>query len=132
MAVRGIRGAITADANTKEEIVARTRDLLEVLVSQNDLKVEDIASATFSVTDDLNAEFPAVAARTLGWIATPLFCAREIAVPGSLGRCIRVLLHVNNDRPQDEMVHAYLRDAEKLRPDLGSERAGRFVSDGNR
>lgn len=132
MPVRGIRGAITADVNTKDEIVARTRELLEVLVSQNGLKVDDIASAVFSVTDDLNAEFPAVAARHLGWIGTPLFCTREIPVPGSLGRCIRVLLHVNDERPQSEMVHAYLRDAERLRPDLGAERGGRYISNGER
>src|SRR5512137_1889574 len=115
MAVRGIRGATTAESNTKNEIVAKAKELLERMVKLNDVRMEDIASAIFSVTDDLNAEFPAVAARQLGWIYTPLFCSVEISVPGSLKSCIRVLLHVNSDRRQDEMVHVYLYGARKLR-----------------
>jgi len=126
MAIRGIRGAITVDSNTKEEILERTKELLAALVTHNHVAIEDIASAIFSVTEDLNAEFPAVAARRLGWIYTPLFCVTEIPVPGSLKRCVRVLLHVNTDRRQEEMKHLYLRDAKKLRPDLESGDAGTF------
>ncbi len=130
MAVRGIRGATTAEANTKAEITAKTREMLEAIIRLNDLRVEDIASAVFSVTADLDAEFPAVAARGLGWIYTPLFCTMEIPVQGSLKSCVRVLLQVNSERRQDEMVHVYLHGAEKLRPDLGSKSADRFYTSG--
>ncbi|MBN2159254.1 MAG: chorismate mutase [Spirochaetes bacterium] len=128
MAIRGIRGATTAGSNTKGEIVAKTKELLERIIKLNDIRVEDIASATFSVTDDLNAEFPAVAARQLGWLYTPLFCALEISVPGSLKSCIRVLLHVNSDRRQDEMTHVYLYGAKKLRPDLETKSENAFYT----
>jgi chorismate mutase len=128
MAVRGIRGATTADSNTKEEIIEKTKEMLEMLVRLNDVSVEDVISAIFSVTDDLNAEFPAVAARKLGWIYTPLFCTLEIPVPGSLRSCIRVLIHVNTELRQDEMKHAYLHEAKRLRPDLGSESTDRFYT----
>lgn len=128
MAVRGIRGATTAPANTKSDIVARTREMLETLVRLNDISAEDIASAIFSVTDDLNAEFPAVAARQLGWIYTPLFCTTEIPVQGSLKSCIRVLLHVNSELSQQEMKHVYLHDAEKLRPDLSTASKNKFYT----
>jgi chorismate mutase len=120
MAVRGVRGAITVDENSKEEIVYRTEELLRAIVTVNKIETDDIASAIFTVTDDLNAEFPAVAARKLGWIHIPLLCSREIPVPGSLGLCVRVLLHVNTDKRPEEIVHVYLRDAKKLRPDIGT------------
>lgn len=126
MAVRGIRGATTAVSNTKEEIIEKTREMLETLVRLNDLRIDDIASAIFSVTGDLDAEFPAVAARKLGWIYTPLFCTLEIPVKGSLRTCIRVLLQVNSDRRQEEMKHAYLHEAKKLRPDLGTDNIDKF------
>ena len=119
MAVRGVRGATTVQGNTREEIVSKTGELLAVLLGKNGIRVEDIASAVFSVTDDIDAEFPAVAARKLGWLYTPLLCTREIPVPGSLKSCVRVLLHVNSEKPQDRMVHVYLYEAKKLRPDLG-------------
>ena len=128
MAVRGIRGATTAPANTKSDIIARTKEMLEALVKLNDINIEDIASAIFSVTDDLNAEFPAVAARQMGWICTPLFCTMEIPVQGSLKSCIRVLLHVNMDRPQEEIKHVYLHEAEKLRPDIGTSNNNKFYT----
>lgn len=126
MAIRGIRGATTAVSNTKEEIIDKTREMLETLLRLNDLRVDDIASAIFSVTSDLDAEFPAVAARKLGWIYTPLFCTLEIPVAGSLRSCIRVLLHVNSDRRQEEMKHAYLHEAKRLRPDLGTDNIDKF------
>lgn len=119
--VRGVRGAITVDENTKEEIVQKTEELLRAIVTVNKIQTNDIASAIFTVTDDLNAEFPAVAARKLGWIHIPLLCSREIPVPGSLGKCVRVLLHVNTDKSPEEIVHVYLRDARKLRPDIGTD-----------
>jgi chorismate mutase len=118
MAVRGLRGATTVESNTREEILAKTQELLEIMIKENSIPIDDIASAIFSVTEDLNAEYPAVAARKIGWIYTPLFCAREIDVVKSLRKCIRVLLHINSDKRQDEMLHIYLYDAKKLRPDL--------------
>lgn len=123
MALRGIRGATTVDSNTKEDILEKTKEMLEILTDKNNIKIDDIASAIFSVTDDLNAEFPAVAARKIGWKNTPLFCTREIPVKGSLGKCVRVLIHINSEREQKDIVHVYLRDAIKLRPDLEAEYA---------
>lgn len=120
MAIRGIRGATTVEKNTREEIVSKTVELLEKLIERNRIPIEEIASVIFSVTEDLDAEFPAVAARHLGWAHTPLFCMREIPVRGSLKNCIRVLMHVNSDKKQDEMVHVYLYKAKRLRPDLNS------------
>jgi chorismate mutase len=128
MAVRGIRGATTPDANTKDEILAKTKEMLEALVRLNNIRVEDIASAIFSVTDDLDAEFPAVAARKMGWLYTPLFCTMEIPVQGSLRSCIRVLLHVNSELRQDEITHVYLHGAKKLRPDLDTKSVDRFYT----
>ena len=114
---RGIRGATTAEANTREAILEATREMLARLIAANDLRADDIASAIFSTTADLNAEFPAVAARELGWLDTALFCTHEMAVPGSLPRCIRVLVHWNTTRRADEIVHVYIRDAATLRPE---------------
>jgi chorismate mutase len=114
---RGIRGATTAAANTRESILEATRDMLARLIEANDLRPDDIASAIFSTTPDLNAEFPAVAARELGWLDTALFCTHEMAVPGSLPRCIRVLIHWNTTRRADEIVHVYIREASTLRPE---------------
>jgi chorismate mutase len=118
MNVRGIRGAITVDKNLKSEIVTATELLLKKMVSANKLKVDDIASAIFSVTCDLNAEFPALAARRLGWIYTPLFCTYEIDVLKAVKKCVRVLLHVNTSKKQKDIKNVYLRNAKSLRPDL--------------
>jgi chorismate mutase len=115
MYCRGIRGATTADINTREAILEATSDLLERLIKANDLHVDDIASVIFSTTPDLNAEFPAVAARAQGWIDTALFCTHEMAVPGSLEHCIRVLIHWNTARRADQIVHVYTRGARNLR-----------------
>lgn len=116
MYCRGIRGATTIERNDREEILSATTELLQLIIRQNDLQTEDIASAIFSLTEDLDAEFPAVAARTLGWTEVPLMCAREIPVPGSLGKCIRVLVHVNTTRSLSEIRHVYIRGAVSLRP----------------
>jgi chorismate mutase len=115
MSVRGIRGAITVTSNSSPEIIAATKELLSRMVAENSVEVEDIASIIFSVTRDLNAEFPAVAARELGWEDAPLLCTFEIDVPGSLAKCIRVLLHVNCEKKQAEIKHIYLKEASKLR-----------------
>ena len=113
---RGIRGATTADANTKQAIMEATQEMLEQLVTGNDLDKDSIAAAIFSTTHDLNAEFPAVAARTrLGWQNVALFNTHEMAVPDDMPGCIRVLLLVNTDRKPDELVNVYLRGAANLR-----------------
>ena len=118
MNVRGVRGATTVERDEAEAILAATEELVRELVAANELKPEDVASALFTVTADLHAEFPAAAARRMGWTAVPLLNFTEIDVPGRLKRCIRVLLHVNTQRAQSEMVHVYLREAVTLRPDL--------------
>ncbi|MCA9109406.1 MAG: chorismate mutase [Planctomycetaceae bacterium] len=121
MPVRGIRGATNVTENSATEILEATRELLEEVLSRNGLdRFEDIVSAMFTTTPDLNAAFPAEAARGLGMNSVPLICASEIAVPNSMPLCIRVLLHVNTDKAQQEMVHIYMRDAKRLRPDVES------------
>ena len=121
MLVRGIRGAITAENNSKEEIIEKTKELLITLKKENDFKVENITSIFFSVTPDLNAAFPAQAARELGWDRVPLFDMQEIDVPGSLPRCIRILVQINCQKSQQEIKHCYLRGAKILRKDLVKE-----------
>jgi chorismate mutase len=116
MSCRGIRGATTVERNAREDILTATMELLQLMVRLNDLQVEDIASAIFTVTEDLDAAFPAAAARQLGWDEVALLCMREIPVPGSLGTCIRVLLHVNTIQSASEMHHVYCRGAVALRP----------------
>ncbi len=116
MATRGIRGATTVERNDRDAILKGTRELLEVLVRLNGLRPEDIGYAWFTVTADLDAEFPAFAARELGWTEVPLICGQEIAVPGALGRCIRVMVAWNTAKSQREVRHAFLRGAKALRP----------------
>lgn len=115
MAVRGVRGATTVEANTKEAILAATRELLQLMVEKNGIAVEDIAYAYFTTTQGLNAEFPAVAARQLGWVHTALMCAHELPVPGSLPMCLRILLMINSEQRQDEIVNVYIKGATNLR-----------------
>ena len=119
MPIRGIRGATTVPADERDLILQATRELLEEILVENDTMLpEDIASAFFTVTDDLVSTFPAQAARQMGWSLVPMLCAREIPVTNSLPRVIRVLVHWNTEIPQNEITHVYLRDAVKLRPDL--------------
>jgi chorismate mutase len=119
MACRGVRGAITVDSNTREAILDGTRQLLAEMVRANDIRTEDVASAYFTTTTDLNAEFPAVVARNeFGWNNIALMCGHEMDVPGSLRMCLRIMLHVNTDRLQSQINHVYLRGAAVLRPDL--------------
>jgi chorismate mutase len=119
--LRGIRGATTVESNTRDEILEATQELLTALVKANDLDPDDVASAFFSATQDLNAEFPALAARHLGWTHVALTCMAEMYVPGSLPMCIRILMHVNTAKRQDEVQFVYLRGAKALRPDLVNE-----------
>ncbi|HMI56990.1 MAG TPA: chorismate mutase [Gemmatimonadaceae bacterium] len=119
--MRAIRGATTVDSDTPEHIRRATRELLETIVERNDFTSGDVISAIFTVTDDLRSEFPAHAARELGWLDVPLLCTMEIPVPGSLARCIRVLLHIETSKPRAEIRHVYLHDARTLRPDLASD-----------
>jgi chorismate mutase len=118
---RGIRGATTTTENSREAILEATRELLIKLIEANTIHVEDVASAIFTTTPDLNAEFPAVVARELGWVDTALLCGHEMDVPGSLPRCIRILIHWNTTRRADELVHVYMREARVLRPDLHNQ-----------
>ena len=117
---RGVRGATTVESDDREQILNSTRQLLALMIRRNEIEAGDVASATFTVTQDLTAEFPALAARQLGWIEVPLICALELAVPKSLPRCIRILLHWNTSRSQSEIEHVYLHEAKKLRPDLSA------------
>lgn len=117
---RGVRGATTASENTREAILGATTELLTQLVAVNGITVDAVASAIFTTTSDLNAEFPAVAARQMGWTHVALICGHEMNVPGSLPRCIRVLIHWNTTRRAEEIVHVYLREARALRPEYSA------------
>lgn len=116
--MKGIRGAASVTENTPQAILAATRTLLEEIVQRNHLQPQEVVSALFTLTPDLNAAFPAAAARQLGWRDVPLFCAQEIAVPGALPRIVRVLLHVDRNEP---VHHVYLGEAVQLRPDLAEK-----------
>lgn len=119
MTVRAIRGAITVEQNQAEEILSATRQMLAAILSRNpDLRVDDLVSALFTLTPDLNAVFPALAARQMGWNQVPMMCAQEIPVPGALPQCIRVMLHWNTSLPASQVQHVYLGEAVRLRPDL--------------
>ncbi len=123
MATRGIRGATAAATDEPQAISRATQELLREIMRQNEaLTSEQIASAIFTVSDDLCSAYPAEAARQIGWEAVPMLCSQEIPVPGSLPRIIRVLVHWNTDMPQAEIRHVYLHDAAKLRPDLAPAR----------
>ena len=115
---RGVRGATTVDTDDRDEILKATTQLLALMIRRNGIESTDVASAMFTVTKDLHSEFPALAARQLGWLEVPLLCGYEVSVAGSLPRCIRILLHWNTDLGQSEIQHVYIRDAVKLRPDL--------------
>jgi chorismate mutase len=123
MLIRGIRGATTVPVNSREEILAAARELLDEIERRNEIDRANVASIVFTTTPDLDAEFPAVAARDAGWTDVALECLHEMNVPGSLPRCLRILMHVNSDRAQAEITHVYLRDAAVLRPDLVTDQA---------
>jgi chorismate mutase len=119
MPVRGVRGATVADEDQPEAILSATRELLHAILEANpEMRVADVASALFTLSEDLSSAYPARAARQMGWHQVPLMCAREIPIPGGLPRCIRLLIHWNTDLPQSAIHHVYLGAAAKLRPDL--------------
>ena len=115
---RGVRGATTIDADERDQVLRSTRQLLALMIRRNDIASTDLASATFTVTKDIESEFPALAARQLGWEHVPLLCGYEISIRRSLPRCIRVLLHWNTTKTQSEIQHVYMHEARRLRPDL--------------
>ena len=118
MLCRGVRGATTVESDTRDEILRATRQLLALMVRQNGIDHRDVASALFTTTPDLNAEFPALAARQMGWLDVALMCTHELSVPGSLPKCIRILVHWNTNKAAHEIVHVYIKGAAALRPDL--------------
>ena len=128
MKVRGIRGATTAESNRKEAIVEATTELLKELVGRNDIDANDVAAVTFTATTDLDAEFPAVAARVgLGWTNVALMCSQEMQVPDGQPRTIRVMILLNTDKAAGELENVYLRDAVDLRL-RGSDSDGRSAN----
>ena len=118
MNCRGVRGATSVARNSERAVITATRTLLERMVSANGIAIEDIASILFTATSDLNAAYPAQAARDIGWTRVPLLCAQEMGVQDSLPLCVRVLIMWNTDRSVDQIKHVYLGAAAALRPDL--------------
>jgi chorismate mutase len=118
VAVRAVRGAIQVDDDSRDQILEGSAELVRAVLARNELTAEDVISIVFTATPDLTAEFPAYAARLLGLTDVPLLCASEIAVPGALPRTVRLLAHVETDKPRSELRHAYLRGAAALRTDL--------------
>ena len=116
--VRAIRGAIQVDADEREAILEGTTELVSEVMSRNELTPDDVISVIFTVTPDLTAEFPALAARKIGFHAVPLMCATEIPVRGAMPRVVRLMAHVETDRPRSEIQHVYLRGAVALRLDI--------------
>lgn len=121
MTVRAIRGATTADNNTEQDIINETKALLQEMVERNGIEKDDIISIFFTTTHDLNAAFPAAAARKLGWNDVALMCSNEIPVPGSIEKCIRVMMHVNTEKANNDIKHVFLKGARSLRPDLNEK-----------
>lgn len=121
MMIRGVRGATTVESNSPEAIIDATKELLGAMIKANEIDKDDVASAFFTLTQDLNAEFPAVAARQMGWTDVALLCGHEMNKPGALPMCLRILLHVNTEKKPAEMKHVYLRGARVLRPDIDSQ-----------
>jgi chorismate mutase len=119
--IRGVRGATTVEANSPESILEATKELLAAMLKANELDLDYIASAFFTATPDLNAEFPALAAREMGWTDVALLCGHEMTKPGALPMTVRVLLHVNTEKPARDIKHVYLRGARVLRPDIETE-----------
>ncbi|MDK2984644.1 MAG: chorismate mutase [Clostridia bacterium] len=121
MKVRGIRGGISVENNSKGAILSATKKILKEMVKANSVEVDDICSVIFTVTDDLNATFPAVAAREMGWRYVPMLCLTEMSVPDGARGILRVLMHVNTTKSMKEIKHIYLKRAANLRPDLANE-----------
>ncbi|MBS60111.1 MAG: chorismate mutase [Anaerolineaceae bacterium] len=118
---RGVRGAVPVVSNTERDILAATDKLLSELINKNGIVADDIASAIFTTSPDLNAEYPAIAARKLGWSNVALLCGHEMNVPHGMKNCLRILIHWNTDKSSEDIIHVYLGEAKSLRPDLHSE-----------
>ncbi len=118
MTVRAIRGAVQVEANEREAILEATAELVSEVMARNDLVTDDVISVLFTATPDLTAEFPALAARKIGFHDVPLICATEIGVPGSLPRVVRLMMHVDTERKRRDVQHVYLRGATVLRLDI--------------
>ena len=116
--VRGLRGATTVDTDSPDQVTERSQELIVALMKRNELAEDDIVSMLFTATADVTSIFPATAIREIGFGAVPLLCAAEIAVPGAMPRCIRVLLHIHTTKSKDEIHHVYLHGAQGLRDDL--------------
>ena len=123
MSWRGVRGATSVEENDRAAILGATQELLSTMCAKNKIAVEKIVSVFFTVTPDLNAAYPAQAARDIGWQETALLCAADVDVPGSVPRCVRVLMHADLDCSTDEIRHVYLGEARALRPDWSQEDA---------
>ena len=119
MYTRGIRGATTVERNTEEDIITATGELLEKMIEANGIDPDYVASAVFTTTKDLNAQFPAAAARQMGWNNVALMCGHEMDVPGSLKMCIRILIHINTDKNAGEISHIYINGAKNLKSNHG-------------
>ena len=119
---RGVRGATTVKENNREAILSATRELLTQMIEANDIQPDDVASVIFTTTADLTSEYPALAARQLGWQDVALLCAQEIGVPNSINHCIRILLHWNTEKLASEIRHIYINDAVNLRPDRAEQK----------
>ena len=118
---RGIRGATVIPANTKEDILAATQELLQKMIDANQVEKEAVACVLFTTTSDLDAEFPAVAARQLGWTEVALLCGQEVNVPHGLPKCLRILMLLNTEKKAKEIIHVYIRGAEVLKQGLESQ-----------
>ncbi|OIK17124.1 chorismate mutase [Bacillus sp. MUM 116] len=119
--IRGVRGAITVSGNTEDEIISATEELIKEIIDSNQIHPTSVASVFISTTEDLDATFPAKALRKFAsWTYVPVMCMREVPVQNSLKNCVRIMMHVNTEKLQEEINHIYLRDAKVLRPDLGN------------
>ena len=123
---RGVRGAIPVRGNTPKDILSAADKLLRVMIKENKIDAVDVCSAIFTTTTDINAEYPAIAARKLGWHEVALLCGHEMCVPHGLTSCLRILVHWNTEKSPQEIVHVYLGEAQKLRPDLFEEKGGKM------
>ncbi len=118
MRLRALRGAITLERDVRDEVMTKTRRLVEAMLARNEVAHDDIVSIIFTATEDITAEFPAAAARAAGLGDVPLLCARELSIEGGTPLCVRVLMHIETDRRRDELAHVYLDGARALRDDL--------------
>lgn len=123
---RGVRGATTVEEDSRQAVLSATRELLTQMIEANGIRSDDVASIIFTTSPDLTSEYPALAARQLGWHDVALLCTHEIAVPHGLKHCIRILLHWNTEKPMPEIQHIYIKGAVNLRPDRATRHSARY------